>query len=539
MKKSLFAIILVVISIWSFGMSFEQYVQLHRTSDGGYLDTPSFVSRYGNASESVYLQISSEFFKDDFEPISYFKNYLEVLKSHASYFSTFEWLDYSLKVSQYLKIKGEKTDFAFLKAISDFLDRNLEKYSKSPSFSQIVADEMCLKNFLGEDVQKSSAYVQARNILKKSFDEKLPISEALNVLSGFAEANISLPKIEGIQTLDTKLITSVKDSSDYWNSLSLLKLGLLKPMQARTMLKDVKIDSPRQLYAYVELCEKNGISYVEAKPYFEKFEEERAPLGGFYEKGKDSSIDDTYWATRIMILMGKSPSDEEYWKDFANDVLSTVYVYPANVLSKYLVYAYEMNKEFHMLSSVQIKKLSEVFSQKMNEAPVTPAYYLASFNFDYAFDVFHAMQLTNYKGKEAMKDLRTVLERLFTGLNSIDKSKRDLGYYYSYARLLVFSKEFGYNVGKEIPKEVEKKLFNYLQVGSYTDLNLLKALLELEKDYTLPINENFYVQRIAALKDQKTGGYFYNTNDGILSFRSTFMANEILREIEEYFKIRG
>lgn len=533
MKRILFAIVLVVISMWSFGMSFEQYVQLHRTSDGGYLDTPSFVSRCGNASESVYLQLSSEFFEDNFDPISYFENYLEVLKSHASYFSTFEWIDYSLRVSQYLRIKGKKTDFVFLKAISDFLDRNLEKYSKSPLFSQIVADELCLKNFLGEDIQKSSAYVQASNILKKSFDEKLPIDEALNVLSGFAEANVSLPKIEGIQTSNTKLITSMKDSYDYWDSLALLKLGLLKPMQARTMLKDVKIDSPRQLYAYVELCEKLGISYVEAKPYFEKLKEERAPLGGFYEKGKDSSIGDTYWATRIMVLMGKSPDDEKYWKNFANDVLSTVYVYPANVLSKYLVYAYGMNKEFHILSSAQVKKLSGVFSQKMNEAPVTPSYYLASFNFDYAFDVFHAMQLTNYKGKEAMKDLRTVLGRLFTGLNSIDKSKRDLGYYYSYARLLVFSKEFGYDVGKKTPKEVEKKLFGYLQVGSYTDLNLLKALLELEKDYALPINKNFYVRKISTLKDQITGGYFYNTNDGILSFRSTFMANEILREIEK------
>ena len=91
-----------------------------------------------------------------------------------------------------------------------------------------------------------------------------------------------------------------------------------------------------------------------------------------------------------------------------------------------------------------------------------------------------------------------------------------------------FAYEFGYKVDKKTVENVENKFLYHIKSSSYVDLNLLNASLSIERKYILPIDKKFYLSKIAKLKDPKSGGYFYNTIDGLLMFKSIYIANTML-----------
>ncbi|WP_036226371.1 hypothetical protein [Mesoaciditoga lauensis] len=532
MKKNA---IMLLIGILIFGVltafgDIASYVQFHKMSDGGYLDTPTVISRYGDLPQTISLQKMAEIYGKEFVPQTYFERYFELLKTHASYFKISTWIHYSVALSYYMKENKMKMDLKFLNALDEFLNKNLKNYVDTYSYYQMIADGLLLEKLLGKDLGSSYIYKEASNVLKSAMDKKTYPNAGLTVLVALGKISKKIPR-------DARILKFVNDhlsyvNGDYMRELTLLKMGLLNAKKVESTLTNPDISTPSQLLAYEQLCEvlkKDESNEIEKE--FEKFESNRAPFGGYYKLGTISSVSDTYWATKILNTIG-AKTDKDYWINFVNSLVSEASVYPVNVLAKYMGYALDMNDMYHLVNKTQMDVLAKEFKEKMDLSPSLEAYYLATFNFDDAFGLLKTIQRIDYKNDKVFEDIHVVLDRLFKGLNELDTSKRDLSYYYDYVELLNFAHDFGYTVNEKIARLMEEKFVEYLKKGLSTDLNLLNALLRLQKNFGLSIDKDFYVFNIEKLKDPQSGGYFYNSMDGIETFRSTYLAISMLNEME-------
>ncbi len=524
----LFLIAITVFGVFSFG-DIVSYVQFHKMSDGGYIDTPTAVSRYGNLFETVYMQKLANEQGKSFVSSEYFEDYLNLLKTHSSYFKVPTWVRYSVCLFEYMKSEGVPIESKFPKAIYEFLNENLKNYVDSPSYYQMIADGLSLGKFLGENLKNSTIYKDAINVIEKSVGGKLYANAGLIVISAFGKNGIRLPK--GVKIADVKKFIANNMSylnGNYDEELTLLKMGLIDAKIVKDTLKSKNVETPSQLFFYNELRKKFG-QMADLKK-FKTFEKEKAPFGGFYDIGEVSSVRDTYWASKLLNILGMK-ADKNYWEDFVSNLVSAASAYPVNVLAQYMNYAMDMNVEYGVMSKEQFNSLSKVFAEKMNLSPSLEAYYLATFNFEKAFQVLKVIQETNYKGEKTFLDIHIVLDRLFKGLNKIDKSKRDMAYYYDYVQLLNFAYDFGYDVDMQKVRDVANMFYEFINKNP-VDLNLLNALFELEKNYGLEINGDFYLSNLEKLKDQKSGGYLYNTTDGLETFQSTYLALSLLKNLK-------
>ncbi len=528
--KKIFILVLIVVllgTLTSFA-TLTSYVQMHKVKDGGYVDTPTVVSRYGNLVETIYMQKLAQEYGKSFVNSSYFEEYFNLLKTHASYFKVPTWVNYTVFLSSYMEDNGMKVDTKFLNAVDNFLNKNLKDYTGTYAYFQMVSDGLILEKLLGKDLNASPFYKTASKILNDAIDKKTYANAGITIL-------VALIKVRGKKVpRDLKTMKFLNDhisyvNGDYMREYTLLKAGYLNNKEVRQTLENPDIQTPRQLFFYKELCETLKVPF-NLNQKFEIFEAQRAPFGGYYDLGSVSSVSDTYWATKILNTLGKK-ADINYWKKFTSNLVSAASAYPVNVLAVYLEYALEMNERYALLSKPQIQTLIDSFYNKMNLSPALEAYYLATFNFDRAFQLLKVIQRTDYKNDKVFMDIHTVLDRLFKGLNKMDSSKRNVSYYYDYVQLLNFAHDFGYEVNERNVQIIGKKFIAEIKNRSLTDLNLLRAAWTLEKNYDLNVDKSFFIDELKKLKDVKSGGYFYNLTDGIESFQSTYEALALLKEL--------
>ncbi len=522
--------VVLLFSIVALGMNVVQYIQMHKISDGGYLDTPTIVSRYGDLTQTIYMQRMSEEYGKVFVSPSYFVEYLNLLKDHSTYFKAPTWINYSVELSKYLEFKQEKPDIRLLNALDGFLAKNLKNYANTPSYYQILSDGLVLSKMLKKDVTKTDVYKTSLEVLKKAVSGHLYANAGLTVLSAMIENDLPFANVGNIKKFVSSNLSYLE--GEYHTAFYLFKDGLLDEREVQSVADLSNVETPYQLYWYEQLCKAASLKTGNVEKTYESFLKERAPFGGFYDLGNYSSVRDTYWATKALKLFGKA-SDKNYWMNFVSNLVQTASAYPANVLARYIYYVLEVNDEYHILTRQDFSVLAETFRNKMQLSPALEAYYLATFNFDGAFETLDVIQRTNCRNTKVYSDVNTVLERLFNGLEKIKASKRDLSYYYDYVQLFNFAHDFGYTVSKDKVKDVEAHFMQDMKKASYTDLNLLAASLQLERNYELPFDKDFYVTAIEKLRDPKSGGYFYNTLDGRLTFKSIYTANEILDSLEQ------
>ncbi|WP_456399331.1 hypothetical protein [Mesoaciditoga sp.] len=529
MKKIFIMVLIAVLlgTLTSFA-TLTSYVQMHKVKDGGYVDTPTVVSRYGKLVETVYMQKLAQEYGKSFVNSDYFKEYFDLLKTHASYFKVPTWVHYTVFLSSYMKDNGMKVDTKFLNAVDNFLNQNLKDYTGTYAYFQMVADGLLLEKLLGKNLNASPFYKTATKILNDAIAKKTYANAGITIL-------VALIKVKGKKVpRDLKTMKFLNDhisyvNGDYMREYTLLKAGYLNNKEVGQTLKNPDIQNPQQLFFYKELCEDLKIPF-NLKQKFEIFEMQRAPFGGYYNLGSVSSVSDTYWATKILSMLGKK-ADRDYWEQFTSNLVSAASAYPVNVLAVYLEYALEMNEHYMLLNKSQIRILINSFYNKMNLSPALEAYYLATFNFDRAFQLLKVIQRTDYKNDKVFMDIHTVLDRLFKGLNKMDSSKKNISYYYDYVQLLNFAHDFGYEVNEKNAQIIGEKFIAEIKSRSLTDLNLLRAAWALEKNYGLNVDKSFFAAELKKLKDVKSGGYFYNLTDGIESFQSTYEALTLLKEL--------
>ncbi len=534
LKRIFFVIILLTLAVFAFGANYSWYLQYHAMPDGGYVDTPSFTSRYGDGPQTVYLQLSAEKLGKSFVNINYFESYLETLKKHPGWFSTYKWLDSSLLISEYLQSHDATFDKIYLKSIDRFFEKNLKNYSANPSYANIISDLLIMRKFLGENSKSSPAYAEAINLLKMAVESKVDETVGLTVLKGILNANLPLPKISGLDNFILKAVQQVINNNSFQEALTLLKLTTNGKKFMPLMKNVVDISSPQQLYSFIELSEKLGLSYSKAKDALETLLTYRSPFGGFYNIGTTSDFRDTYWATKLLILDKKTNNTiSAYWKNFASNLSAYPNIYPADALSTYIYYLIELNNDLGFLSGKEFQSLSNALSTKLNKIPSAPAYYLAKSDFAMAFHMLEAIRAIGYRGQKLFETLNTTIARLISGLDSIPKDQRNFSYYYIYANLLTFANDLGYPVSADDVKRVNVGFKEFLKKISPPDLNLLSVLFQFEKDYALKINKAFFINAITKLSDPKTGGYFSNVQSGIETFKSTYTAEEMLLELKK------
>ncbi len=536
LKKIIFVLFLftATISTFVFGSNYYSYLKYHAMPDGGYVDTPTFVSRYGNAPQTVYLQLVAEKFGKNFVGVKYFESYLETLKKHPEWFSTYNWINSSLSISEYLRKQNAPYDKDFLKAIDRFFEKNLKNYSTNPSYVDMVSDLLIIRNFLGENPKTSAAYSEAVNLLKLAIKGKVDRIVGLTEIRGILNANMSLPKIDGLSAFISNAIPWVVNSKDFQDAVTLIKLNKDHKKFIPLMKDENAISTPQQLYDYIELSEKLNFSYKRVSGIFKTLLTFRAPFGGYYNIGTTSDVHDSYWATKILILKKKTNDAViSYWKGLAKDLAAYPLIYPANILSTYIYYFLRLNNDLHFLSGKEFQSLSNALSSKLNETPTAPAYYLAKSDFTMAFRMLNAIQMIDYKNTKLFDDLNTTLTRLFNGLNAIPKNQKNISYYYIYTNLLIFANDLGYPVNIKNVKQIKTGYVKNLKEVTSPDLTLINTLFKLEKAYGLKIDKSFFINAVDELLDQKTGGYFSDTQAGIETFESTYKAEEMLLDLKK------
>lgn len=532
MKRFAALIVALVAATFAFGMTYGQYLQDHIMPDGGYADTPTFASRTGDAFQTLYMQKTSGIFGKSFADKGYFENYMVSLKKHPGWFSTYEWLNDSLNVSKYLASGGVTPDATFLKAISNFITGNLKNLSNDPSYARIVADLIETRSFTGEDPKASPVYNDAVGLLKSSVGNKLDTTIGMTIIRAFLDSDIAIPKIDGFDAFLKKATQRAIADDDFARALTLTRMKVNPDLFEPLMSATSAISSPRDLYDYIELAKKIGSPDGNTEGIFKAFSKQKAIFGGYYQDGTTSNPHDTYWASRILISEG-SPDGKtlSYWKNFAADLSSYPGIYPVDVLSTYIDYMQKLNASMHILTPEDMKKLSAALKEQLDQSPTAPAYYLASSKFDTAFSILHSIQETNYQGQKLMQNLNGALSKIIKGMDGISENQRNIGYYYTFVNILTFADEFGYSVEPKTVSNVDDNFTKAIKSFPYTDLNLVYSLYRFEKAFNLKIDGKFMTEEIQKLNDPQTGGYFFDSQDGRMTFQSTYMAMEILSSV--------
>ncbi len=532
MKKAAALVVALIVATFAFGMTYSQYLQDHAMPNGGYADTPTFESRTGNAFQTVYLQKTAEILGKTFVNNVYFEGYLNSLKKHPGWFSTYEWLNYSLKVSEYLKTVGIQPDKNFLKAVETFLVSNLKRLSKDPSYPGIVADLLETGSFVGENPEASPTYNIAVDLLKSSVSSKLDVTVGMTLVRGFLNSGIAIPKIKGFDAFLKKATKRTLSDKDFGRALTLLRLNVSPDIFKPLLNATSGISSPEDLYDYIELAKKLGSSYEDVNGIFKNLSNQRAIFGGYYPANTVSNPQETYWASRILISEN-SIGDKtiSYWKNFAANLSAYPGIYPAEMLSAYVVYMNRLNGYVHILTSKDMNSLASMLKTELNQTPTAPAYYLATSKFSTAFNILYSIQETNYQGQKLFQNLNQALSKIIKEMSGVAENQRNIGYYYTFVNILTFAEEFGYSADPKVVSDVDSGFVKEIESFPYTDLNLINSLYNFEKAFKLKIDGKLIGSEIQKLKDPQTGGYFMDSQDGRMTFQSTYMADEILSAI--------